>query len=213
MNKGIKFNIVFLLFYFLISGAVPNSFASLVETGDQNIVYDPVLNKYWFTNLPIFTSLNYSEQQGLMDIFNSTGIHGIENWTYRFATISELNSLYNTVTSSKIYMSHFMYTDQYPWFWGGYVNFYFRGYYNDEDQNPATVGYCNFTFRSFFDPGPGKENELFKEFDSKNGEAYRSIGAWVIAEPVPLPATLWLFFSGLVGIMVLRKRKKQAVSY
>ncbi len=210
MESMIRWNFIGLMCGLFILVTVPVSSAAIVETSDPNIVYDTSLGKYWFTNLPIFASLDYSEQQDLFNIFNSEDIHKMDNHSWRFAMRGEIQSLYNTFPFPDLFMSHFMNTDLYPWIWGGYVNFYFSGYYNDQDQNPATVGYAEFTYRSYFDPDPQHQNNLSIDFDSKNGAASDVIGAWVIAEhhEVPLPATSWFLGFAALGLFGINRRKK-----
>jgi hypothetical protein len=38
---------------------------------------------------------------------------------------------------------------------------------------------------------------------------YNKLGAWVVADVVPIPGAVWLLGSGLVGLVGLRKKLKK----
>lgn len=77
--------------------------------------------------------------------------------------------------------------------------------YNITSSDAITANSFNF----LSDMGGGEGTYLAASKWQSTGPAPFNDSAWVGASPVPVPAAVWLFGSGLIGLVAVARRKKQ----
>ncbi len=185
---------------------LPSASASLIVQNYDgiNVTYDDITDTYWYWDLSRFSGMTYNVQ---LDEIATIGVNGLTG-TWGFASQSDINSLVNYDiidiaiafnTSSVTYATDFQ-TAEPVWYsmvWKGRFGptQYQSGIsFNDSLEFSltaySTAGW-HWTGPSYFDIGPDNVNEI--------------IGAWVVldpqASPVPLPPSLLLMASGLIGLV------------
>lgn len=97
------------------------------------------------------------------------------------------------------YVGHLTHTDPRDIIWG---------LYNDDDQNTTiNVGLAHrLGTATIWTTAPSTVNPNTQLADWNT--TYKDLGAWVVSDaPVPIPAAVWLFGSGLIGLIGLARRK------
>ncbi len=199
----------------LIFGGVINTNASLIAYNDD-VVYDNVANKYWFRDLSQFPDKTYDEQIILINAYSFTDAYR-DGW--RMASSVEYSNLLSNgamsikslFTPTKIQVNENN-TVQ-------YIKYY-RGRLHDE-VNDGMNTVEGFFFKNYW---PGSGINYYSPAVTGESTANMYYGAWVVADalhttlkpiwieaqanPVPVPSAVWLFGSGLIGLIGIRRKKQ-----
>ena len=201
-----------LLFVLLVSAVGTNALAALVELGN-GLVFDNDEARYWYQDLSVFTNMTYDQQTAAITTISVATVAGHRWGAFRMATLSDMESLWTPDKNLAAEINAvFTYTDAYQvngiWHYqriGRYDRFY--------DTTPhgfdEPAHYLARTVESVAPDGSKNYNHNSLDFNSELDAATRSyIGAWVVADasPVPLPASLWLLASGVIGLVGVKRR-------
>ena len=197
MNKIVIFLSAVVLFFVTVGSAN----ASLFPQGNGT-VYDEASKRYWWQDLSDFTSMNYEEQvDAISDI--GYGFHLASDGEMEALFTNEIQDIHDAFIHSGTSSGAQFYYD------------YF-GFYELEGplvplENPtfpthyiAMVEFCT------TQPYPNYSSMSLGEYYLKDTYYSSNFGAWVAsASPIPIPATLLLFGSGLIGIVGIRRKFKK----
>ena len=188
------------LFWATLTGI---SYAELVlYSGNSGVVFDKSNNQYWVRDLSLLKNQSY---QGNLD--------GIENWNnegflsdakYGEWKMADLNDMTNLWTYSyENITSTFMPTYRTP----NNRNVYWHNRYDEGNSNPDWhyVGTLVSVNWGAITQKQGLFDNLIEDTDSRE-----SVGAWVVSDgfnPVPIPGAVWLFGTGLLGIIGIKRKK------
>lgn len=193
----------------LFSGVV-NANADFYSVDSGVALYDTVGDKYWRQNLHEFTSQTYQEQIESIDTL--TFGESIGKW--RMADISDIEALVENYNFSVISTTFMISTEGY---WDGRIN------YSPESGSHVLLSLQDTDGDGTADLANGKTKVLIDQsgfnwgWTHLDSSEFGGLGAWVVADrfdsnsgsdPVPEPATMILFVTGIAGLAAASRRKK-----
>jgi hypothetical protein len=174
--------------------------ADLVPQGNGTL-YDNVNEMYWFKDLNSFAKLTYDEQ---LTMITNIG------YGFHLATYEEMYDLFFEYTAPQLGAAFDVSGPD--WTEGAYSYHIWQGRYESVPDTPSGYHYTGYFRQRIEDPDwwqwgtvgdleSGKMNDTNWQYD---------MGAWVTSEsPIPVPTTLLLFGSGLIGIVGIRRKIKK----
>ncbi|MCP3871770.1 MAG: PEP-CTERM sorting domain-containing protein [Desulfobacteraceae bacterium] len=202
----------------LITGMAVPSAATLLRDGD--VVYDDINSRYWFAALDELTSKTMDQQISFIgNLTENYGATVLDDWKLAEGA---MGSLWNTYSASQIAAafdhtfsktySEFSKVGNKYWtktqWYGRYEDL---GWIN---VNPDKGGGDYYTNAWYIEQisDPYSLNSYNRRIST---DAYSSVGAWAtttgpaILAPVPTPATMVLFGSGMIGLVGIMWRKSK----
>ncbi len=176
------------------------SHASLINIGGR-IIRGDISNQYWIQDTTLLTTMIYQKQLDLIQSWNTNGIFGgISVGKWRMATVNdietfeilyggaELDSAFTPmlITPTVIYSN-------------GRTNEFEHGLWGDPIHYVSSLGFIESTYGGLY------YSTEFRLFDNDRSGVVR---ACVTADPVPVPAAVWLFGFGLAGLAAVRRHKQ-----
>ena len=190
MNKIVIFLSAVVLFFVTVGSAN----ATFVDQGNGTL-WDTESERYWWQDLSDFTSMDYEEQ---LDAISDIG------YGYHLASDEEMEALFtNTIQDIHNAFIHSGTSS------GAQFYYQYFGFYELEGPDPGThytawVEFCT------TQPYPNYSSMSLGEYYLEDTYYSSNFGAWVAsASPIPIPATLLLFGSGLIGITGIRRKFKK----
>lgn len=192
MKQVIKGVVLFLVgLGFVFGGLINarNTIAALV-TVNSDIVFDDINQRYWISNLPIFSDVTYQEALEQIDQLNQDNWNDRSDW--HLAKRTEL-LWYNGYTYDQVGGAFIptMFTIPSWAMWGGWAD--------KTDEIP------NIRARYDIHYMPGENPEWFVKY-WELGPDTSDTGAWVTTDVVAIPPAIYLLGSGLVGLVALRRK-------
>jgi hypothetical protein len=141
-----------------------------------------------------------------VDVYQGQSINNVESTlsgtTFHIATVTEVTELFNNFPTDQNIASVIGWTFGYHD--GPTIDYISHGLYDKLVTDSMGEAYWSWT--EHLSQGAGTIFESSNIYNRDSAEA--SIGAWVVNSSVPLPPTVWLIGTGLIGVTGMVKRKK-----
>ena len=178
-----------------LGSTLPAQSALIQYAPNPGIVHDTTNDLYWISNLAAYKNYDYSGQLAQISSLNSSP-NPTDPWGgWHMAGLSEMNSLwaYSAAEITSVFSP-------------SRIDFGTSKY---EGRLNVSGGSGRHLWAQIWDFGGGSYSKSGIGGSSVLDNSVGVFGAWVVAapNPVPIPATAWLFGSGLIGLIGLARRK------
>lgn len=196
---NIKSKIISLCFFCILGSQTNVALAAFVNVG-VGAVQDTESGLFWATNSTSnLANLSFDQQLAEIVLWNEEGRYGSSEW--RVATADDIATLWS-YTGEQIDR---VFSDTWYYEWERSADWGMSG----RIDTAQSWGFnCGSWWDSSGDSGYGCEVPPTSITSLITTEATSSMGMWVVSTSyIPVPAAVWLFGSGLIGLIAVAKRK------